>query len=125
MEYFVAVSSRDGVMVHQHFGHTEEFLILKVIDNERYVFAGRRRAGAVCRTGEHDDGQLAKTVELLSDCRYVLSAKIGAGAQTALRAGGVTPLEIAHFIDYAMEKVMLYDKKRKNINREENQRHAG
>ena len=38
MEYLVAVSSRDGVMIHQHFGHTEEFQILKVEDNERYHF---------------------------------------------------------------------------------------
>lgn len=119
MEYLVAVSSRDGVMIHQHFGHTEEFQILKVVDNERYSFVERRPVTAPCHMGDHDNAQLARTVEALSDCKYVLSAKIGMGAQAALQARGITPLEIAHFIDYAMEKVMLYDKKFKHEKHEE------
>lgn len=119
MNYLVAVSSRDGVMIHQHFGHTEEFQILEVEDNERYRFVESRPVSAPCRTGEHDDGQLARAVETLSDCKYVLSTKIGLGAQAVLQARGITPLEIAHFIDYAMEKVMQYDKKFKHDRHEE------
>lgn len=42
MEYLVAVSSRDGVMIHQHFGHTEAFQILKVENNGRFSFLETR-----------------------------------------------------------------------------------
>lgn len=66
---------------------------------------------APCDRGEHDEAQLAAAIEAVSDCRYVLSARIGMRVQTALRRRGITPLEIAHFIDYAMEKLMLYDKR--------------
>lgn len=119
LQYLVAVSSRDGVMIHQHFGHTEEFQILQVEDNERYHFVEKRPVTAPCHKGEHDNGQLARTVEALSDCKYVLSAKIGMGAQAALQARGITPLEITHFIEYAMEKVMLYDKNFKHDKHDE------
>lgn len=117
MEYLVAVSSGDGVMVHQHFGHTEEFQILRVVDNERYEFAEHRPVAPACHSGDHDDNHLAQTAELLSDCKYVLSSKIGRGAQTVLQSKGITPLEIAHFIDYAMEKIMLYDQRRRGANK--------
>lgn len=117
MEYLVAVSSRDGVMIHQHFGHTEEFLILEVEDNEKYRFVEKRPVTAPCHMGDHDEEQLSRTIDALSDCKYVLSAKIGMGAQAALQARGITPLEIAHFVDYAMTKVMLYDKKYKHDER--------
>jgi len=116
MEYLVAVSSRDGIMVHQHFGHTEEFQILQVVDNERFEFLEHRRVDPTCHSGDHDENHLAQTVEILSDCKYVLSSKIGRGAQIALQAKGITPLEIAHFIDYAMEKLMLYDQRRRGTN---------
>ncbi len=111
MGYLVAVSSRDQVMVHQHFGHTEAFQIYGVEEDGSYHHVETRPIPAVCRMGEHDEGQMERTAEALSDCRYVLSAKIGPGAQAALRARGITPLETTHFIDYAMEKVVQYDRK--------------
>lgn len=117
MEYLVAVSSKDGLMISQHFGHTEEFQILRVEDNERYRFVEHRPAVPPCTMSEHDEQQLGRAIEALSDCKYVLSAKIGRGAQAALQARGITPLEITHFVSYAMEKVMLYDKKFKRERR--------
>lgn len=119
MEYLVAVSSRDQVMIHQHFGHTEDFLIFKIVDNEKYVLYEHRPVEAVCNGGEHDNNRLAAVITLLSDCKYVLSAKIGEGVQEALRRQGVTPLEIAHFINYAMEKVMIYDKRKSRNQKKE------
>lgn len=124
MEYLVAVSSSDGIVVNQHFGHTAEFQILRVEDNQRYLFIERREVTPPCHTGDHNDSQLAQTAAALSDCKYVLSAKIGQGAQAVLRDQGVTPLEIAHLIDYAMEKVMLYDQKFKH-DRHERGKHYG
>lgn len=114
MEYLVAVSSSDGVMIDQHFGRTTEFHIFRVEDNENFRLVERRVVMPPCREGEHDPSQMAAAVAALSDCKYVLSAQIGRGAQVALQASGMIPLEIMHLIDYAMEKVMIYDKKFKH-----------
>lgn len=119
MEYFVAVSSKDGKMVQQHFGHTEQFLILRVEDNERHHFVERRSTIPPCVAGQHDEQEMARAVAALSDCKYVLSTKIGRGAQAALQSRGITPLEVEHFVGYAMEKVMLYDKKFKHDKHDE------
>ena len=89
---------------------------MQVVDNERFEFLEHRRVDPTCHSGNHDENHLAQTVEILSDCKYVLSSKIGRGAQIALQAKGITPLEIAHFIDYAMEKLMLYDQRRRGTN---------
>lgn len=124
MEYLVAVSSSDGIVVNQHFGHTAEFQILRVEDNRQYIFVERRTVTPPCHIGDHDDSQLTRTAAALSDCKYVLSAKIGQGAQAVLRDQGITLLEIAHLIDYAMEKVMLYDKKFKH-DKHERRKHYG
>lgn len=114
MEYLVAVSSEDGKLIAQHFGRTKEFEILKVEDNRRFYPIERRPVVFPCRGGAHDDNQMAQTIAALADCKYVLSAQIGRGAQAALQSRGITPLEIEHFVDYAMEKVMLYDQKFKH-----------
>lgn len=111
MEYLVAVSSPDGKLISQHFGHTDRFLIVRVEDNRTFTAVERRPVRAPCQGGVHDDQQLAETISLLADCKYVLSTRIGRGAQAALQAAGITPLEIEHFVDYALEKVMHYDSK--------------
>lgn len=112
MQYLIAVSTRDGVMVHQHFGHTESFAILQVTDNLRCAFLERRPVSPPCHAGDHSEVGMADAVSALRDCRYVLSAKIGRGAQLALQAEGVTPLEIAAPIEFAVGKVMQYDRQR-------------
>ncbi|MCD8007938.1 MAG: hypothetical protein LUF68_03220 [Clostridiales bacterium] len=115
MEYLVAVSSSDGAMVDTHFGRTREFLIFKVTDNTYFDHTGTRQIPSPCfGGGHHDNARLASAVEALADCRYVLCAQIGPGAQTALRSSGITPLDVVHRIDYALEKLMLYDKKFKH-----------
>lgn len=114
MEYLVAVSSSDGAMVDTHFGRTREFRIFRVRDNGAYAPVEIRTIATPCREGEHDRADMAAAVNALADCRYVLSAQIGPGAQTALRARGITPLEVTHRVSYALEKVMLYDKKFKH-----------
>ncbi|MCD7845657.1 MAG: dinitrogenase iron-molybdenum cofactor biosynthesis protein [Oscillospiraceae bacterium] len=114
MEYLVAVSSSDGTMVDTHFGRTRAFHIFSVRDNGAYAPVETRTVSAPCREGEHDQADMTAAVNALSDCRYVLSAQIGPGAQTALRARGITPLEVTQRVSYALEKVMLYDKKFKH-----------
>ncbi len=81
----VAVASRSGIMVDQHFGQADEFLIYETDANmTRYL--ERRGVKRYCQGSEacddHDD-RTARVIETLSDCDAVLSLRIG---QTPMRA---------------------------------------
>ncbi|ROR28211.1 dinitrogenase iron-molybdenum cofactor [Mobilisporobacter senegalensis] len=111
MEYLIGIASTDGKVVNQHFGRTKEFIIVRVEGNREYHFIGKRKVIAVCNGGEHDEKALDTLIEELSDCKYVLCSQIGRNAEISLRSKGILSLEISHFIDYAINKVMKYDEK--------------
>ena len=114
MEYFVAEASTDGRLIDQHFGKAGAFHILKVEDDERFAQVECRSVTPSCSgCGNHDAAGTEAVVKALADCRYVLCARIGRSSQAA----GITPLEIMHMVDYAMEKVMLYDRRTKQEKR--------
>ena len=118
MEYFVAVASTDGRLIDQHFGKAGAFRILKVEDDERFAQVECRSVTPSCSgCGNHDVAGTEAVVKALADCRYVLRARIGRSSQAALQAAGITPLEIMHMVVYAMEKVMLYDRRTKQEKR--------
>jgi nitrogen fixation protein NifB len=88
----VAVATRGGGVVDQHFGHAREFLVYDVgRGGARLV--GRRSAERYCGGGEGDDDDaLAVVVRALSDCDAVLVAKIGHCPRGQLAAAGIAPV---------------------------------
>lgn len=113
MEYKIGIASTDGKVVNQHFGRTEEFLIVKVDGDGKHCFLEKRKVTPPCNGGEHNEATLSKVTEAISDCKYILCSQIGLGAELYLRGKGITPYAIPHFIDYAVEKIVQYDKKLK------------
>jgi nitrogen fixation protein NifX len=107
MSYLVAIASSDGKVVNQHFGHAEEFLIVSV-EGEQYQYLERRALGAACQLGEHNDQAMDQVVSALSDCKYVLCTKVGPGAEQKLLERGITPFQISHFIEEALQKLIIY-----------------
>ncbi|MDQ7990434.1 MAG: nitrogenase cofactor biosynthesis protein NifB [Candidatus Dactylopiibacterium sp.] len=89
----MAVASRDGRHVDQHFGHAERFHILEV-DGEGVRWLGERAAARYCggeaECGEQDN-LLARTVATLADCEVVLCARIGMAPWQALESAGIRP----------------------------------
>jgi predicted Fe-Mo cluster-binding NifX family protein len=111
MAYKVAISSTDGKVVNQHFGHTEKFLIIRVDEKKQYRFLEDRSVEAPCSAGGHDESALEKAVLAVADCRYVLCAQIGGGAEHVLEIQGIRAIAVRDFIENAMQKIIAYDEK--------------
>ena len=116
MKYLVGIATHTGENIDIHFGHCKEFQIVEVTDNESFEPVDVIDAGRAC-DGTCDHKEIARVGELLKDCKYVLSAKIGPGAAKILRDIGIVALEIEAPIDYAIEKIMVYDQRQAQANR--------
>ena len=87
----VAVATRSGGLVDQHFGHAREFLVYDVRrDGARLI--GRRATDAYCVGGEGADDALAVALRALADCDAVLVAKVGHCPRGQLAAAGIEPV---------------------------------
>lgn len=126
-EYRVAVTSGDGVHVDQHFGRANDFLVLQVNGESGEATVECRRPAPDLCTGEGwqpdaaapgvtfaaqclgaDLDRLERTCELLSDCRYLLTAAIGRKPQSVLLRHGVSALETDGTIDSVIPVLNRY-----------------
>jgi nitrogen fixation protein NifB len=89
----VAVASKGGGLVNQHFGHAQEFLIYEASPNGVRLL-GHRKTGSYCagtaQCGEAEEW-LNKTIETLADCDAVLCSRVGHGPWDTLEKAGIEP----------------------------------
>lgn len=111
MKYKIAVGTRDGKVVNEHFGSCVRFTILEA-DSITQGFENLeiRDVNPPCKSGEHSDNGLDIIAEILSDCRVVLVSRIGPGAEAALTRKGIDVLEYSGWIDEAVNKIIQYYK---------------
>lgn len=107
--YNIAVASSDGIVVNQHFGRADKFLIYEVTDDGGYSFIEIRSVEPVCNCGNHDDGQLAENLQKIQDCKYLLVSKIGIGASVKAEQSGITPMELPDMIENSVRKVISFE----------------
>jgi nitrogen fixation protein NifB len=89
----IAVATKGGGVINQHFGHAAEFLIYEANDQD-VRFIGHRKVDLYCSGGEtcgDAETALAKTIQALSGCAAVLCSKIGYEPWGALEAAGIQP----------------------------------
>jgi nitrogen fixation protein NifB len=84
----VAIATRSGGVVDQHFGHARELLVYDV-SRAGVSLVGRRGIEAYCRGGDGDDDALAAVLRAVPDCRAILVAKIGRCPLGKLAAAGI------------------------------------
>jgi nitrogen fixation protein NifB len=87
----VAVATRGGGAVDQHFGHAREFLVYDV-SRDGVAHVGIRRVDTYCHGGDGDDDSLGATIRALAGCDAVLVAKIGHCPRGQLLAAGIAPV---------------------------------
>jgi nitrogen fixation protein NifX len=104
MSYRVAVASTDGKYVNEHFGRAKQFLIFELDDNG-YQFMELRQNKPSCNVEQSEESGHLKTVQLLEDCKAILVARIGPGAEQYLLQNGIKPLIIPDFIDEALQQI--------------------
>ncbi|MFB2939302.1 nitrogenase cofactor biosynthesis protein NifB [Aerosakkonemataceae cyanobacterium BLCC-F154] len=98
----VAVATKGGGLVNQHFGHAREFQVYEV-DGVNVKFVGHRKVDQYCQGGVGEDESLDGMVKMLEDCKAVLVSKIGHCPQETLQKAGIQPVEAYDII----EKVAL------------------
>lgn len=94
----VAVATKGGRLVNQHFGHAKEFQIFEV-DGVDIKFVGHRKVDHYCQGGYGEEATLDLIIKSISDCKAVLASKIGHCPQEELRKAGVEPFEGYDVID--------------------------
>lgn len=107
--YKIAVASSDGIVVNQHFGHAEKFLIYEVNNDKNYKFVEIRTVEAVCNCGNHDDRKLTENLQKIQDCKYLLVSRIGAGASARAEQFGITPMELPDMIEKSVRKIISFE----------------
>ncbi len=93
----IAVASKDGKEINQHFGHAERFLIYDVEDGTAKLVDERQVERYCSFDPEHPlRGHILKGIaEALDGCRAVVTAQMGEHPRVELEKLGVEPYVIS------------------------------
>lgn len=97
---YIAVASREGVLINQHLGEADSFYIWEDSGAEYRLVEEREapeRGGGIKRWH-----QLAK---ILGDCRAVLVSGVGETPYDILAKSGVRPIEAAGFVEEGLRTI--------------------
>ena len=89
----MAVATKGGGVINEHFGHASEFLIYEA-SSSGMRFIGHRKTTPYCEGGDTcGDGESALdvTIRELSGCEVVLCSKVGYEPWGPLEAAGIQP----------------------------------
>lgn len=87
----IAVASTDGKLVDLHFGDANRFLIYKIEDGEGKFHEIREKTPMPLNN--HQERWIA-SVDLINDCKAVISSKIGNKPMIELRKLGIKPIQL-------------------------------
>ena len=92
----IAVASKDGREINQHFGHAERFLIYDVADGDARLVDEKIVERYCSFDPEHPlRGHLLKgIVEALAGCRAVVTAQMGEHPKNELEKLGIEPFMV-------------------------------
>lgn len=124
MAYKIAVASSDEVNVDLHFGAADSIDIYEVQDDESFSLLEKREMkipeeglsaantgacgnGNGCGNGCGNGGGSAK-VELISDVRAVVAAKIGFNVTKSLEKKAIASFDVECPVQEALEKITKY-----------------
>lgn len=107
----IAVASKEGLAISEHFGHAKLFHIYDVA-KDNCNFVERRDVDHYCLGGHSDKNALIGILETIKDCQAVFVAKIGDGPTEKLKNKGIKAIA-----EYAWEdiKTSLLDYTNKHL----------
>ncbi len=87
----IAVASKDGKEINQHFGHAERFLVYDVEGNEVRLVSEKKVERYCSSDADHPLRAhiLEAIANALTDCRAVICAQIGQGPQMEMERLGI------------------------------------
>jgi predicted Fe-Mo cluster-binding NifX family protein len=105
MDVKIAVASSDGISVDEHFGRAGAFRIYRLHD-EGYDLLEVRDNVPPCAGQAHDDDVLARSAQLISDCKGVVAAQVGPGAIDALIMQRIMAFTLPGTVDDAFGSII-------------------
>lgn len=111
--YTIAIASKSGLMVDEHFGHANEFYIYK-IKNRETAFVEKRMVLKYCTGEEECDSEESKInhiINTISDCDAILVMRIGYNPSKVLESKGISVIQTCGRIQEAVESALLKLKK--------------
>ncbi|MCQ8104745.1 dinitrogenase iron-molybdenum cofactor biosynthesis protein [Methylomonas sp. SURF-2] len=100
----VAVASKEGMAISEHFGHAKQFRIYQA-DPEQCRYIETREVAHYCLGQQGDQAAMAGILEAIKDCHAVFVAKIGDGPTERLNNIGVRA--VAEYAYEAIEASLL------------------
>lgn len=94
-KYKIAVASKHGKLIDQHFGYATEFAIYEG-DGEKFDLVETRKVNKYCSGMEECDSVEARRngiIKVLEDCDAVLTMRIGYNAKEKLKKNGIESIE--------------------------------
>lgn len=88
----VAVATKGGGRLNEHFGHAKEFQIYE-LNAGGAKFVGHRRVDLYCQGGYGDEDSLETVIRAINDCTAVFVAKIGGCPKDGLLKAGIEPVD--------------------------------
>jgi len=105
----IAVASKEGKVIDQHFGHVEMFYIYEY-DGKNIEFLEERKVDKYCEGIENcnsGESKIDKIMNIISDCKAVLSVRIGYSPKMALKNSGIDTYEIYDYIEEGIKKIKM------------------
>lgn len=93
----VAIATKGGGRINQHFGHAKEFMVYEV-SPRGIEFIGHRKVEQYCQGGWGEDATLDGVIAALEGVDVVLCSKIGECPKDSLKKAGILATD-----DYAHE----------------------
>lgn len=103
----VAVASTDGMLINQHFGHADRFLVYEVEDGECRL-VDERKTDKYCSADPErfeSDDVLMRICESLRDCEYLLVNRIGYLPERELMKMGIKTFMLYDRIEDGIKKL--------------------
>lgn len=100
-KYKIAVASKHGKLIDQHFGYASEFTIYEVADGN-FKLVENRKVEKYCTGAEECESEESRRdtiVEALRDCNAVLTMRIGYHAKQRLAQKGILSVESCDIIE--------------------------
>lgn len=109
----VAVASRTGKLVDEHFGRAETFYIYE-LNESGFTFIEKRNVKKFCngrKTCIEDEEDLNRILMMINDCSHIICSMAGGNAEFNLKRAGFTPI----YFYGPIEEAILSIKKRDDL----------
>lgn len=105
MKLRIAIATKDGKTIHEHFGHCSRYSIVET-EKDSYRFVGFRNVEPPCNGGEHTLEALLEAAKCLEDCDYIIVGQIGMGAQKILTENNLNTYVFRGYVEDALSNII-------------------